>query len=320
MFCVNCGARLPEGAKFCLECGWKVGEIEGKKNNPDERASGIKFVAAVCTNCGAALQVDPNLQAAICPFCGTPYIVEKAIQNSTVINNYVMKGPEAENFLVLSEHAMKAGKYSEAAVYADRALEQDPKNIDAWICKILVAGYDIDGDRSSEISSYIESALEKITNDEDEIKIYSAVMDVAGAHIEEATKLLGSNIERIQKQLRDKRNKNDIAAMDSGYIANLTRILNEAVEYRNLIPHSIVVRSPKLQEKACELSKIYIRYYEALVQRLNLYGASISQKIKNRKRDNLERILDGTKGNAPDDIQTVERSTKKKGLFGALFS
>ena len=39
MFCVNCGARLPEGAKFCLECGWKVGEIEGKQNNLDEELS-----------------------------------------------------------------------------------------------------------------------------------------------------------------------------------------------------------------------------------------------------------------------------------------
>lgn len=318
MFCIKCGAGLPEGAKFCHKCGWQVGEVGGKQKN-DEKSSGIKFVAAICTNCGAALQVNPGLEAALCPFCGTPYIVEKAIHNSTIINNYVVQGPDTDNYLALSESAMKAGKYSEAAGYADRVLESDPANIDAWICKILVAGCDIDGDRSSEISAYIESALEKNINDDDEIKIYSAIMDIAGNHIEEAIKLLGSNIERIQKQLRDRRNKNDIAAMDSGYIANVARITNEAIEYRNLISHNVIAKSPHLQDKARELSKIYVRYYEALIQRLNLYGASVSRKIMNRKQDNLERILDGTIGDASADIRKREGFTKKKGIFGRLF-
>ena len=34
---------------------------------------------AQCTNCGGLLEVDQSKDAAICPFCNTPYIVEKAI-------------------------------------------------------------------------------------------------------------------------------------------------------------------------------------------------------------------------------------------------
>lgn len=41
----------------------------------------MPIVKAQCTNCGAALEVDQSLEAAICPFCNTPYIVEKAINN-----------------------------------------------------------------------------------------------------------------------------------------------------------------------------------------------------------------------------------------------
>ena len=41
---------------------------------------------AICTQCGGKLEVDPSQEAAVCPFCGTPFIVEKAINNYNTIN------------------------------------------------------------------------------------------------------------------------------------------------------------------------------------------------------------------------------------------
>ena len=32
----------------------------------------VKLVAAVCTQCGAQLEVDPNAEAAVCKYCNTP--------------------------------------------------------------------------------------------------------------------------------------------------------------------------------------------------------------------------------------------------------
>ena len=43
-----------------------------------------RLVPAVCTQCGAQLEVDPSQEAAICRYCGTPFIVDKAIQNYTI--------------------------------------------------------------------------------------------------------------------------------------------------------------------------------------------------------------------------------------------
>ena len=45
-----------------------------------------RLVPAVCTQCGAKLEVDPTQDAAVCPYCNTPYIVDKAIQNYNVQN------------------------------------------------------------------------------------------------------------------------------------------------------------------------------------------------------------------------------------------
>ena len=49
----------------------------------------MPLVKAQCTNCGAALEVDDTKEAAVCPYCNTPYIVEKAINNYTtnITNN-----------------------------------------------------------------------------------------------------------------------------------------------------------------------------------------------------------------------------------------
>ena len=44
----------------------------------------ITLVPAVCTQCGAALEVDPSQEAAVCRYCGTAFIVEKAIHNYNI--------------------------------------------------------------------------------------------------------------------------------------------------------------------------------------------------------------------------------------------
>lgn len=55
----------------------------------------MSIIEGKCPNCGAPLKVDTNNDAAICEFCNTPYVTEKAInagrdyiknQNITNIN------------------------------------------------------------------------------------------------------------------------------------------------------------------------------------------------------------------------------------------
>ena len=47
----------------------------------------MPFVQAKCTNCGANLQVDKTKEAAVCPYCGTSFVVEKATNNYNMTNN-----------------------------------------------------------------------------------------------------------------------------------------------------------------------------------------------------------------------------------------
>ena len=320
MFCADCGTRIPEGAKFCPECGARVqGSFQDNKMRP--AGSGSRLVAAKCTNCGAALSVDPGQEAAICSYCNMPYIVERAIQNYNVTNISIgtqinISGPDADNLLSLAENALNSGKYDEAVDYANRVLEMDPSNVDAWIMKILSAGYDIEGDRSSEIAAYVESALDNGADYEGEVRLYGAVLDVSMIHIRQAIRLLGQNTETITRQLKARRDKRDIAAMDSGYVLRTAGIANEAIEYREIIPDEIINDDERLIQKIVDLYTVYNEYIKALSERYSLYGAVLSSKVMERKKANQARIKKGL------DIVLDEAPQKpvRRGIIGRLFN
>lgn len=45
------------------------------------------LIPGICTQCGATLSVDKGKDAMVCPYCNTPFIVEKAIQNFSNVYN-----------------------------------------------------------------------------------------------------------------------------------------------------------------------------------------------------------------------------------------
>lgn len=140
MFCMNCGTELPDNAKFCLQCGEKQGSIDYsdvlKRNN-----NMTKLVAAQCTNCNAPLEVDSTKEAAICPFCNTPYIVSQAINNYNVKMNGNMNitnatiniegGSNISNLLKRAERFEEAGDYNNALEYYDKELDIDVDRVEA---------------------------------------------------------------------------------------------------------------------------------------------------------------------------------------------
>lgn len=54
-----------------------------------------KLIKGKCPECGGILEVDKTKDAMICPFCGTPYIVDKAISNYMIGTINVAQGGKA---------------------------------------------------------------------------------------------------------------------------------------------------------------------------------------------------------------------------------
>lgn len=49
----------------------------------------MHLMPAICTQCGAQLELDADQEAAVCPYCGAAFIVEKAINEYHVQNAHI---------------------------------------------------------------------------------------------------------------------------------------------------------------------------------------------------------------------------------------
>lgn len=85
-----------------------------------EEEKKVKLVPAVCTQCGATLEVDPTKEAAVCRFCNTPFVIEKAI------NNYNVKFANIEH--ADNVNIDLKGTVKEVLDFADKQLDKSREN------------------------------------------------------------------------------------------------------------------------------------------------------------------------------------------------
>lgn len=66
----------------------KYAYVSYNENISNERGGIVMgLVPAICTQCGANIEVDDTKEAGICKHCGTAFITEKAISNYNITNN-----------------------------------------------------------------------------------------------------------------------------------------------------------------------------------------------------------------------------------------
>ena len=78
----------------------------------------MPLVQVKCTNCGANLEIDNTLDAAVCPYCNVPFVVEKAINNYNTAN-HISAGPVNAYGGSSADFAVRGGvleKYNGAAM------------------------------------------------------------------------------------------------------------------------------------------------------------------------------------------------------------
>lgn len=66
------------------------------------------LIPGICTQCGATLSVDKEKDAMVCPYCNTPFVVEKAIQNFSNVYNITAKNVYVQGNIE-KEYEIKGG-------------------------------------------------------------------------------------------------------------------------------------------------------------------------------------------------------------------
>lgn len=138
MFCMNCGQQLPDGAKYCLQCGTPQGAVSPTRTTQAETINldGMHtFVPALCPNCSAHMKVDSSAKVAHCDSCGTECLVQDAIKALTVRGNVQVgsatinvSGTNTDGLLQRVEIMLGDGDFLGAMSKCDTILDSDPTN------------------------------------------------------------------------------------------------------------------------------------------------------------------------------------------------
>jgi tetratricopeptide (TPR) repeat protein len=91
------------------------------------------FIAAKCPNCGGDLQVPSDRASVKCMYCTGDVILHQAVQP--------VLGGNVKNWMKLANAALEAGNQEEAIANANKVLEVDPTNHDAWFVKGVASGW-----------------------------------------------------------------------------------------------------------------------------------------------------------------------------------
>lgn len=142
----------------------------------------MPLVNAKCTNCGAPLQVDNTHEAAVCQYCGSAFIVEKAIQNynyhitnNITAQNVIVAGKgemEKERLLQNAKTQMEFKEYNKAMEIFKQVAEDYPDDYRGWYGMATIITEDFQKIKLNyasfqEVTSYIKKALISVQGHKD---------------------------------------------------------------------------------------------------------------------------------------------------------
>lgn len=177
----------------------------------------MPFVAAKCTQCGAHLKVDTANEAAVCQFCNTPFITEKAINNynnsynidtlhADVVN--ISNDFSREDLIKAGDTFIKLGDFNEAHVTFREATQKYPYDYRGWwgLVKAKSRNFTrmkLTKNDTSEISLYYNKA-KMVANEEQITSIatkYDQYIEVVNNTTESRKKQLTDELEHIENEI-----------------------------------------------------------------------------------------------------------------------
>lgn len=273
-----------------------------------------------CEMCGSTNLLKQD-GVFVCQSCGTKYSVEEAkkmmVEGTVAVEGTVKvdKTDEAENLLKLANAALDSINGEEAYTYANRVLEANPDNAQAWLVKmkavhltailkdlkvleVIKAGNQaikLDNSLSTEVYTFY---LMKMLND---LKFCMGQLQDTDA----IKKLYEANCSL--NAFKASQN-----TLNADTICNL--ILNQidlVVKLRDMIPESVVTNDPEIARLVGEVAKQWVYYTTAVNDRFNVYALKVNDETVLKYRGILNRIKQGLpEGSDPIGEDAISNPSK----------
>lgn len=291
--------------------------------------------ALTCEMCGSTNLLKQD-GVFVCQSCGTKYSVEEAkkmmVEGTVDVKGTVKvdQSGNVENLLKMAQNALDSVNGDEAYLYANKALEIDPENADAWFIKMKAVGLTaiLKDLKITEVITAGNKAIEYSNGSLDK-EVYEYYL----------TKCLG-DLKFCMQQMLDtesmkqlyeancavnawKATENTLA---SDTIADI--VLGQAklaVHLRFSVPNSVVSEDENIKKLVGEVAKQWVYYTNSINTRFNVYNTNLSDDAVAEYRGILNKIKEGipenTVGVIDDEaIDNPEAETNWLAVIGGIIA
>lgn len=273
-----------------------------------------------CEMCGSTNLLKQD-GVFVCQSCGTKYSVEEAkkmmVEGTVAIEGTVKvdKSDETANLLKLAEAALESVNGEEAYAYANRVLEANPDNAQAWFVKMKAVGLtailkdlkvldvikagnkaiELDKDLANDVYEYY---LTKMLND---LKFCMGQLQ----NTDTIKRLYEANI-RVNAY---KASENTLAA--DTICGLILGQIDLVVKLRKMVPNNVVSSNPRLAHLVGEVAKQWVYYTKAVNDRFNVYSLNVNDETVVKYRVILADIKQGLpEGNDPIGEEEISNPSK----------
>ena len=254
----------------------------------------MNLVNVKCPNCGASIQLDNDRTEGFCSYCGSKIKVQDALSFIKID-----KTSDLKNFMNLSQTAIDGNNGKEALDYANKALELDSSNGEAWYLKMrAIALIAVLGDlKCGEIIAAGEKAIQYSSDAEMPLNVYKFYLlqclnslDFCIQHLldtDAMKELLSANaavnfMNAIERTMQADEILNIIISQEQS-ILNL----------RLAVPNDQIPLNGDLTEGVTAIAQQWVAYQSAIDNRFNIYKTSISDEALQEYKKNLALIKQG---------------------------
>lgn len=273
----------------------------------------MSLVSVKCPNCGASIQLDDSRQEGFCSYCGSKVKVQEAISKIKID-----KSGEIQNYLNLASSSVEANNGQEALDYANKALEADSSNANAWYLKmqgtqLLSTLGDL---KCQEVITAGNKAISCDNTPDMKYKVYNFFLNTC---LNDLRFCMGQMQDtQAIKDLYDANCQlNAFKATENTLNADsiVNMILNQEPSILNLrysVPNDEISANDELTRLTGEIAKQFVYYQQAINARFNVYGTNMNDEALARYQSELKRIQQGLPQEKQDEIggDSMENSSK----------
>lgn len=262
----------------------------------------MSIVNVKCPNCGASIQLDNTREEGFCSYCGSKVKVQEAISKVKID-----KSGDLKNLLNLANVAIEACNGQEALDYANKTLEVDSQNAEAWYIKMQAQGLlAIFADlKCNEIITVGHKAIEFDSSEEMKQNVYSYFLSKCLNDLQ----FLMTQLQDINaiKDLYDANVQlNAFTATENTLASDTTADLcltqeKSILAMKLAVPDDEITNNAELSRKTSEVAKQFVYYQNSMNARFNVYGTSLNEGKMEEYRSYLSQIKKGL----PSEMQGV---------------